>query len=201
MEIRNRTTGELTTVSQFKALHPNTSFPKQVTTEILDSYGYDPVLNGAQPTAGSYEKVVRDGVELVNGQWFTRFTLAPMFEDQYDESMSVVKTVAEQIAEYEQTLVVSRMKTADYKGFWRSLIRSAVYSSIKSSAKTSLEENVMATELISLLGDAKSGNLDAEALQQGIWEVVAALTPELVTELEALMNQYGLSDYTLVQPV
>ena len=50
MEIRNRETGAVTTVSQFKASYPNTSFPKQITDDILVSYGYDPVLDGTPAT-------------------------------------------------------------------------------------------------------------------------------------------------------
>ena len=72
MEIRNRSNGELTTISQFKASQPNTSFPKQITTDILDSYGYDPVLNGAQATVvAPYGVSMRSGVEEISGQWFT----------------------------------------------------------------------------------------------------------------------------------
>ena len=197
MEIRNRVTGDLTTVSQFKALHPNTSFPKQVSVQTLDSYGYDPVLNGVQPIPGEYEVVVRDGVEEVGGQWFTKFAVVDMFQDLVDEENTVVKTVQEQKDEYDAKLLAHRLKAADYKGFWRSLIRSNTYAALKASAKVDLEANVLATELISLLSDAKTGNLDAEALQAGIWEVVAALTPELTVELQGLMNNHGLGDYTL----
>ena len=99
MEIRNRTTGELTTVSQFKALHPQTSFPKQITLEILDMYGYDPVLNGpAAAVSGPYEASVRDGVEEINGQWFTRYVVGPIFEDTEEA------TAVEQRAAYEQRI-------------------------------------------------------------------------------------------------
>ena len=87
MEIRNRETGELTTVSQFKAQHPQTSFPKQITVEILDMYGYDPVLNGpAATTSGPYEISVRDGVEEIEGQWFTKFVVGPIFADADEEA-------------------------------------------------------------------------------------------------------------------
>ena len=95
MEIRNRETGEVTTVSQFKAQHPNTSFPKQITTEILDGFGYDPVLNGPSATVTApYGVSVRDGVEQINGQWFTKFIAGPVFTDN-DEA-----TAAEQEAAY-----------------------------------------------------------------------------------------------------
>jgi hypothetical protein len=80
MEIRNRTTGAVITISQFRAQYPNTSFPKQITTDILDSYGYDPVLNGAAAdVTAPYGISVRDGVEEINGQWFTRFVAGPTF--------------------------------------------------------------------------------------------------------------------------
>lgn len=95
MEIRNRSTGDLTTVSQFKASQPNTSFPKQITTEILDSYGYDAVLNGAQATVTApYGVSTRSGVEEISGQWFTKFIAGPTFTDTEEA------TAAEQEAAY-----------------------------------------------------------------------------------------------------
>ena len=95
MEIRNRSTGDLTTVSQFKASQPNTSFPKQITTEVLDSYGYDAVLNGAQATVTApYGVSTRSGVEEVDGKWFTKFIAGPVFTD------TEKATAAEQEAAY-----------------------------------------------------------------------------------------------------
>ena len=82
MEIRNRSNGELTTISQFKATQPSTSFPKQITTEILDNFGYDPVLNGPAATVvAPYGVSIRSGVEEVDGQWFTKFIAGPIFTD------------------------------------------------------------------------------------------------------------------------
>ena len=82
MEIRNRETGVVTTISQFKASYSNTSFPKNITSDILDSYGYDPVLNGAAATVSApYGVSMRDGVEQINGQWFTKFIAGPVFTD------------------------------------------------------------------------------------------------------------------------
>lgn len=96
MEIRNRETGVVTTISQFKASYPNTSFPKQITNDILNSYGYDPVLNGAAATVTApYGVSTRDGVEEINGQWFTRFVAGPIFTD-----IDGGETAAEQEAAY-----------------------------------------------------------------------------------------------------
>ncbi len=82
MEIRNRESGAVTTVSQFKASYPNTSFPIPITTDILDSYGYDAVLNGAAAiVTAPYGVSTRDGVEQIEGQWFTKFIAGPVFTD------------------------------------------------------------------------------------------------------------------------
>jgi len=100
MEIRNRETGAVTTISQFKASYPNTSFPKQITNTILDSYGYDPVLNGAAATVTApYGVSTRDGVEEINGQWFTRFVAGPVFTDTTDDEGNVT-TAADNEAAY-----------------------------------------------------------------------------------------------------
>ena len=100
MEIRNRTTGAITTISQFKAEHPTTSFPKQITTAVLDSYGYDAVLNGAAATVTApYGVSTRDGVEEIDGQWFTKFIAGPVFTDTTDEEGNVT-TAADNEAAY-----------------------------------------------------------------------------------------------------
>ena len=93
MLIRNRTTGAVITVREFKSLHPRTAFPKQINNLVLDSYGYDPVLNGPQATvSGPYETSVYDGVEEIDGQWFTRFVAGPVFTDNDDATAAEQET-------------------------------------------------------------------------------------------------------------
>ncbi len=87
MEIRNRSTGAVITDSQLRADNPGTSFPKQITADILDGFGYDPVLNGAAATVSPpYEVSTRDGVEEIDGQWFTKFIVGPVFADSDEET-------------------------------------------------------------------------------------------------------------------
>ena len=87
MEIRNRATGAVITDSQLRADNPGTSFPKQITADILDGFGYDPVLNGAAATVSPpYEISTRDGVEEIDGQWFTKFIVGPVFADSDEET-------------------------------------------------------------------------------------------------------------------
>ncbi len=99
MEIRNRSTGAVTTVSQFKSEHPNTSFPKQITTEVLNSFGYDAVLNGPAATVTApYGVSTRDGVEEISGQWFTKFIAGPVFTDTTDDDGNVTTAADNEIA-------------------------------------------------------------------------------------------------------
>lgn len=81
MELRIRDTGQVMTDSEFRSLHPNTSFPPQLTVELLDGFGADPVLNGPQAQPTRYQVAFRDGVEEINGQWFTKFSVADMDAD------------------------------------------------------------------------------------------------------------------------
>lgn len=132
----------------------------------------------------------------VNGE----YVIVELFVDELDEEGQVVKTAAQVQQEYLTAQAYSAMKTANYVGFWSALIRSAIYIEIKSNAQLDLGANVLATELISLLCDAKAGNADVEALQQGIWAVAAVLSPESYSSLGVMLDEYGLYAYTLTPP-
>lgn len=77
MEIRLRETGQVMLEHEFRALFPNTSLP-QLTQEVLDSLGADVVFEGpsAQPT--KHQFAYRDGVEQINGKWFTKYSVKDM---------------------------------------------------------------------------------------------------------------------------
>jgi len=81
MEIRIRETGAVVTSSEFRAMHPNTGFPQVLVEEILDAFGADPVFNGPQAQASRYQVAYRDGVEQVNGKWYTKFAVADMGDE------------------------------------------------------------------------------------------------------------------------
>lgn len=82
MLIRNRTTGAVITISEFKGLHPRTAFPKRINDLVLDSYGYDLVFEGpAANVSDPYEVSVYDGVEQVDGKWYTKYIAGPVFTD------------------------------------------------------------------------------------------------------------------------
>lgn len=104
MELRNRETGAVVTDRQFRDSYPNTSFPAVLTPEIIDGFGYDPILQGAQATVTPpYEISQRAGIEEVNGQWFTKYIVGPTFSDYVEEDGNTV-TAAEQEAAYRQRI-------------------------------------------------------------------------------------------------
>jgi len=95
MEIRIRSTGAVMFESEFRRLHPNTSLPAQLSEAVLNDLGADVVLEGPQASgADHYQFSQRSGVEQINGRWYTKYVLGPIFTDNEDA------TAAEQEAAY-----------------------------------------------------------------------------------------------------
>jgi len=96
MELRVRETGQVITDGEFRSLYPNTSFPSVLTTDILDEFGVDPVFEGPQAQIISpYEISVRQGIEEINGKWYTKYVAGPIFTEYTDED-GLVHTVQDQ---------------------------------------------------------------------------------------------------------
>jgi hypothetical protein len=73
----------------------------QTTEEILNSLGADVVFEGPQATGGTvYQYSMPDGVEQVDGKWYTKHILGPVFTDRPATDTEAAKTAAEQEAEY-----------------------------------------------------------------------------------------------------
>lgn len=102
MEIRLRATGAVMTESEFRAYQKANGGPTwdQTTEEILESLGADVVFEGPQASGGTvYQYSMRQGVEQIDGKWYTKYVLGPVFTDYTKEDGTVV-TAAEQEAEY-----------------------------------------------------------------------------------------------------
>tara|TARA_R100001443_G_scaffold2025_2_gene6975 strand:- start:133 stop:573 length:441 start_codon:yes stop_codon:yes gene_type:complete len=70
MEFRNNTSGAVETRSEILAKYPNTSFPKPITNDVVESLGYLTIGEGSKPSlTPPYESVEQDGIEEVSGQW------------------------------------------------------------------------------------------------------------------------------------
>ena len=73
MEIRLRATGDVISEKEFYVRSPMSPVP--LTQEWLDTFGGDIVLEGPQPTPDEYQIVDRDGVQEIEGKWYTKYAL------------------------------------------------------------------------------------------------------------------------------
>lgn len=81
MEIRDRKTGKTMTEQEFRKAHPNTSFPVPIPEKTINEFGGDIVFEGPYPTATEYQVVSRDGVEQIDGKWYTKYLVTDMNEE------------------------------------------------------------------------------------------------------------------------
>ena len=89
MQVRIRTTGQVMYESEFRALHPNTSMPQQLSEELLNDFGADVVFEGPQATGGTvYQYSQAQGVEQINGKWYTKYVLGPTFIDTVEDGVT-----------------------------------------------------------------------------------------------------------------
>jgi hypothetical protein len=69
------------------------------TTEVLEALGADVVFEGPQATGGTvYQYSMPDGVEQIDGKWYTKHILGPVFTDTTVDG--VTTTAAENEAAY-----------------------------------------------------------------------------------------------------
>lgn len=97
MQLRIRTTGQVMFGEEFN----RTICTLPITPELLEQYGADPVFEGPQATGGTvYQYSQYAGVEQIDGKWFTKYVLGPIFTDRPATDTEPAKTAAEQEAEY-----------------------------------------------------------------------------------------------------
>jgi len=101
-EYRNRSSGEVKTVSELKAENKNMSFPKVWSESTLDALNVDPVLASPQPDpSGDYKVLVRNGVEQdSDDNWVYAWTEQDMFTE-YTDGNGDVQTVEAQKTAYD----------------------------------------------------------------------------------------------------
>lgn len=80
-EYRIQETGAVVTEHEFRQMHPATSFPSVITEEMANDFGADVVFEGPQPSATKYQVVYRDGVEEIEGKWYTKYSAADMDDE------------------------------------------------------------------------------------------------------------------------
>jgi hypothetical protein len=107
MEIRIRETGEIVSEREFRRLHSTTSFPA-LTPTLLDAYGADPVLNGPQAqNLLWWQHSQRDGVEQINGKWYTKHIAGPVFATDEDRDAYIAQREVEAAIAAQEALKLS----------------------------------------------------------------------------------------------
>jgi len=112
MQIRLRSTGQVMYESEFRAYTKANGGPswETTTTEVLEALGADVVFEGPQATGGTvYQYSQASGVEQIDGKWYTKYILGPVFIDQVVDG--VTTTAAEQEAAYKATKDAEQAKS------------------------------------------------------------------------------------------
>lgn len=104
MQIRIRETGMVMYEAEFRAYLKANAGPSYntLTPEVMEALGVDVVFEGPQVTGGTvYQYSQRDGVEQIEGKWYTKYVLGPIFVDSTINGVFI--TAAQQEAEYKAT--------------------------------------------------------------------------------------------------
>ena len=82
------------------------------TTEVLTALGADVVFEGPQATGGTvYQFSQAAGVEQVDGKWYTKYILGPIFTDTPATDTTPAQTAAEQEAAYKASKDAEQAKS------------------------------------------------------------------------------------------
>ena len=111
MQIRTQT-GAVMYESEFRAYTKANGGPSwdTTTTEVLEALGADVVFEGPQATGGTvYQYSQPSGVEQVDGKWYTKHILGPVFIDQVVDG--VTTTAAEQEVAYKASKDAEQAKS------------------------------------------------------------------------------------------
>ena len=102
MQIRTQD-GQVMYEAEFRTFIKANGGPTWDTTtpEVLEALGVDVVFEGPQATGGTvYQYSQAAGVEQIDGKWYTKYVLGPVFTDRVATENEPAKTAAEQEAAY-----------------------------------------------------------------------------------------------------
>lgn len=112
MQVRVRTTGAVMYEAEFRAYQQSNGGPTwgQTTDEILNSLGADVVFEGPQAQPTRYQVAFADGVEQVDGKWYTKYGVNNMDVDAItakdeEQAKSVRASRTEKLKESDWTQV------------------------------------------------------------------------------------------------
>jgi hypothetical protein len=103
MQIRIRETGAVVFDSEFRtyAQTQGAIFGTPLTEEFINQFGGDVVFEGPQASGGTvYQYSQAAGVEQLEGKWYTKYILGPIFTDTPATDTEPAQTAAEQETAY-----------------------------------------------------------------------------------------------------
>ena len=97
MKYRDRTNGEIFNIFELQQKFPNVSFPVVWDATTFDFANVDPVLEVAPPTPTSFaNKVIFDGVQLIDGQWTETWIEVPQYDDPTQQAQLILEATEAQ---------------------------------------------------------------------------------------------------------
>ena len=113
MQIRTQT-GAVMYEAEFRAYTKANGGPswETTTTEVLTALGADVVFEGPQATGGTvYQYSQASGVEQIDGKWYTKYVLGPIFTDRPATDTEPAQTALEQETAYKATKDTEQAKS------------------------------------------------------------------------------------------
>jgi hypothetical protein len=113
MQVRIRQTGAVMYEAEFRAYQQANGGPTwgQTTEEILEALGADVVFEGPQTQPTRYQVAFADGVEQVDGKWYTKYSVNNMDVDAItakdeEQAKSVRASRTEKLKDSDWTQVI-----------------------------------------------------------------------------------------------
>jgi hypothetical protein len=80
MQVRLRTTGAVMYEGELRSYLKDNNGPSfdQLTPEVLEAIGADPIFEGPQAQPTRYQVAFADGVEQIDGKWYTKYSVADL---------------------------------------------------------------------------------------------------------------------------
>jgi hypothetical protein len=143
MQIRIRQSGAVMYEAEFRAYQKANGGPSWETTtdEVLDSLGADVVFEGPQATGSTvYQYSQVSGVEQVDGKWYTKHVLGPVFTDG-ETTAAEQETAYKAAKDVEQAKSIRNSRTVMLKDSdWTQLADSTVDKEAWATYRTALRD-------------------------------------------------------------
>lgn len=113
MQVRIRETGAVMYESELRQWAKNNNGPSwdRTTEEVLEALGADVVFEGPQAQPTRYQTAFFDGVEQIDGKWYTKYSVADMDADgiaakDAEQAMAVRQQRTEMLKNSDWTQVI-----------------------------------------------------------------------------------------------